>query len=86
MPKPLDINDCTREDASPTPASPWKTAAEAGAYIRRSKRFVLREVRAGRLRAAQVGGRGQVLTRVEWLDEYLTAQATPIAFTPRRRA
>ena len=29
--------------------SPWLTAAEAAAYLKRGKRFVLREIHAGRL-------------------------------------
>ena len=28
-----------------TPATPWLTAAEAAAYLRRGRRFVLREIR-----------------------------------------
>ena len=48
--------------------SRWMTAAEVAAYLpgRRSKRFVLREVKAGRLRAARLGGRGEVVSCREW--------------------
>lgn len=63
---------------------PWMTAADAAAYLRRGRRFVLREIKAGRLRAARIGGRGEILTCAAWLDEYVEAQATPIAV--RRRA
>jgi excisionase family DNA binding protein len=63
----------------------WLTATEAAAHVRRGKRFLLREVKAGRLRAARVGGRGEMLFRREWLDEWVEALATPV-LVPRRRA
>jgi len=66
--------------------SPWLTAAEAGAYLQRSKRFVLREIDAGRLRAARIGGRREVLTRREWLDQWVEDQAVPLPVSVRRRA
>ena len=66
--------------------SPWLTTAEAAAYLKRGRRFVLREIHANRLRAARIGGRGEILTRAAWLDEYIESQATPIAFTKRRLA
>jgi excisionase family DNA binding protein len=58
--------------------SPWLTLAEASAYAKRGRRFLLAEIKAGRLRAARVGGRGLVLTRAEWLDAWIEAQATPV--------
>lgn len=67
-------------------ATPWLTTTEAAAYLKRGKRFILREINAGRLRAARVGGRGEVLTRREWLDEWAEAQATPVSMPFRRRA
>lgn len=66
--------------------SPWLTLAEGGARVKRGKRFLSREVKAGRLRAARIGGRGEILTRAEWLDEWVTDQAAPISMTTRRRA
>jgi excisionase family DNA binding protein len=66
--------------------SPWLTATQAARYLQRGRRFVLREIHAGRLRAARIGGRGEILTRPEWLDDYVTAQATPVAFRVRVRA
>ena len=67
------------------PASPWMTAAEAAAYTHRSKRFLAREVRAGRLRAARVTGRGELVYRREWLDLFLEDLATPVVVSPVRR-
>ena len=66
--------------------SPWLTAAEAAAYLKRGRRFVLREIHAGRLRAARIGGRGEILTRREWVDEFVNALAAPIAVRSRLRA
>ena len=65
--------------------SPWMTATEAAAYLKRGKRFVLRAIRDGRLRAARVGGRREVLTRVEWLDQFIEDQAAPVMVVPERR-
>jgi len=58
-----------------TLATPWLTASEAAAYLRRGKRFVLREIHHGRLRAARIGGRGEILTKAEWCDVWVTSQA-----------
>lgn len=66
-------------------ASPWLTSAEAAAYLKRGRRFVLREIKAGRLRAAVVGGRREVLTRAEWLDLWIEGQATPVVMPNLRR-
>ena len=64
--------------------SPWLTLTEASAYARRGKRFLAREVKSGRLRAARIGGRGEILTRREWLDLYLEELATPVQLMRRR--
>lgn len=72
-----------------TPAatdSPWLTAAEASSYLKRGRRFIINEIHAGRLRAARIGGRGEILTRRDWCDAWVEAQATPIMTAARRRA
>ena len=66
--------------------SPWLTATEAANYIKRGKRFVQREIHAGRLRGAVVGGRREILTRRDWLDDWVVHHATPIELNTRRRA
>jgi excisionase family DNA binding protein len=58
--------------------SPWMTLAEAGAYSKRGRRFLRREIDAGRLRAAQVGGRREYLTRRDWIDQWLEDLAKPV--------
>lgn len=63
--------------------SPWLTALEAAAYLKRGRRFILREIHAGRLRAARIGGRGEILTRREWCDAFVDSQAV---ITPFRRS
>ncbi|HXG57081.1 MAG TPA: hypothetical protein VNJ03_17015 [Vicinamibacterales bacterium] len=66
--------------------TPWMSAASAGAYVGRGKRFVCAEIKAGRIRAARIGGRGEVLTRREWLDQWVEDQAAPVLLAARRRA
>ena len=54
-------------DHQPPPTSPWRTALQAAARAQ----DVYREVRAGRLRAARVGGRRAIRIRDSWVDEWL---------------
>jgi hypothetical protein len=72
--------------AKPTLTTPWKTLTQAGARVHRGRRFLLREIHAGRLRAARIGGRGEILTRDEWIDQWVEDQATPVLVNARRRA
>lgn len=58
--------------------SPWLNAERAAEYVGMSRRFVYEEVRRGRMRAAKLGGRGEIVTRKEWLDEYIVNRAKPI--------
>lgn len=66
--------------------SPWLNLREAARRAKRGPRFLAREVRAGRLRGAVIGGRRELFFRAEWVDEFLEAQATPILMPARRRA
>ena len=51
--------------------SPWLTVAEAAQRARCGVKTVYREVRAGRLRAARIGGRRELRLRPEWVDTWL---------------
>ena len=57
----------------------------AAAYAKRGRRYLRKEVAAGRLRAATVGGR-RLLFRAEWLDLFLEELAVPVMVTVRRRS
>ncbi len=52
-------------------ASPWLTVAEAAERARCGVKTIYREVRAGRLRAARIGGRRELRLLPEWIDEWL---------------
>lgn len=69
----------------PIPESPWMNAQAAGRYLSKGRNFVFREVQAGRLRAAKIGGRGEILTRAEWLDEYVMERVSLAARRKLRR-
>jgi excisionase family DNA binding protein len=69
-----------------SPRSPWMTATDAASYLKRGRRFVLREIKSGRLRGAVVGGRREVLTRAEWCDEWVADHTAPVSISSRRRA
>ena len=66
-------------------ATPWLDLTESSTYAKRGKRSLRRAVNNGELRAARVGGRGQLLFRREWLDDWLEMQAKPV-MVPRRMA
>ena len=58
--------------------SPWLTAKEAGSRGRVGEKVIYRETKAGRLRAARVGGRRELRLRPEWVDQWLEATAIPV--------
>ncbi len=62
--------------------SPWLTLSQAALYVHRGRRFLLREIHAGRLRAARIGGRGEILTCTGWLDQWVLQQAQPVSVRP----
>lgn len=72
------------DEPTDTHVTPWLTAKEAAAYLKRGRAFVLREIKRGRLRGAVVGGRREVLTRREWCDEWVTDRARPVEIPVRR--
>lgn len=60
------------------PQTPWPTVPEAAARARSADKTIYREVKAGRLRAAKVGGRRELRFRDEWIDQWLEATTEPI--------
>jgi excisionase family DNA binding protein len=56
--------------------SPWRTVEQAAARAQTGKRLIYREVKAGRLKAARVGGRRELRLRDEWIDSWLEASST----------
>ena len=53
------------------PASPWLTVKQAASRAQVGPKLIYREVHAGRLKAAKVGGRRELRLRPEWVDEWL---------------
>lgn len=63
----------------------WLVTTEAAARARVGVKTVFREVRAGRLKAARVGGRRELRFRPSWIDEWLEARSTPVVLNDGRR-
>lgn len=63
--------------AAPDRPSPWLTVVEAADRARCGRKTIYKEIRAGRLRAATVGGRRDLRILAEWVDEWLIASSTP---------
>ena len=61
----------------------WMTLKESAAYAKRSPRMLAREIKAGRLRAARVGGRREYVTCPEWIDQWLEELARPVQVSVR---
>ena len=58
-------------DSQCTRFSPWLTVSEAAERARCGVKTIYREVHAGRLRAARIGGRRELRLKPEWVDEWL---------------
>lgn len=58
-------------------STPWLTVNEAADRARCGPKLIYREVRAGRLQAARVGGRRELRLLAEWVDEWLLQMITP---------
>jgi excisionase family DNA binding protein len=68
-------------NSDPAP-SPWLTVRESAGRGRCSPKTIYAEVKAGRLRAARIGGRRNLRLLPEWVDEWLERSATPIEIVP----
>jgi excisionase family DNA binding protein len=55
----------------------WMTVGEAAARAKVGNKVIYREVNSHRLRAARVGGRRELRTRPEWVDQWLESTAEP---------
>ena len=64
-------------------ASPWLTVHEAAVRARCGAKLIYREIGAGRLRAARIGGRRELRLLATWVDEWLTNSATPVEVAAR---
>ena len=51
--------------------TPWLIPKQAAARAQVGIKTIYREVAAGRLKAARVGGRRELRLRAEWIDEWL---------------
>ena len=58
------------------PQTPWLTVSEAAQRARCGPKLIYREVRAGRLQAARIGGRRELRFRAEWIDQWLMQYRT----------
>ena len=58
-------------------SNPWLTVSEAADRARCGVKTIYREVQAGRLRAARIGGRRELRLKREWVDEWLIRAAEP---------
>jgi excisionase family DNA binding protein len=56
----------------------WLTIEEGAARARVHVATLRREIRAGRLRHARVGGRKCIRLRPEWVDAWLGESTTPV--------
>ena len=64
----------------------WKTVKQAAGRGQVGPGIIYREVKAGRLRAARIGGRRALRFRDEWIDEWLDASSKPVMSSPPGRA
>jgi excisionase family DNA binding protein len=63
----------------------WRTVKEAATRWQCGQKTIYREVKAGRLRGARIGGRRELRFLDEWLDEALIASSTPVEVKPTER-
>jgi excisionase family DNA binding protein len=62
---------------------PWLNPQEAAAYAGVSSALIYREVRAGRLKAAYLGGRRQIRIHRTWIDAWLEADVSVDVINPQ---
>lgn len=67
----------------PPESSPWLTVKESADLAKCGPKTIRREVAAGRLRAARIGGRRDIRIHRDWIDQWLVASSEPIEVGPR---
>lgn len=63
--------------SDPVRLTPWLTAPQAAKRAQVGQKTIYAEVRAGRLRAARVGGKRELRFRPEWIDKWLEDSSQP---------
>lgn len=63
---------------TPPQSSPWRTVEQIAERWQCGEKLVRREIQAGRLRAARIGGRRALRILDLWADEALEARSTPV--------
>jgi excisionase family DNA binding protein len=56
----------------------WITVREGALLARVGARLIYREIAAGRLRASRIGGRRELRTKPEWIDQWLERSAPEV--------
>jgi excisionase family DNA binding protein len=69
--------------SEPLVLTPWRTVKQVAERAQCGDGLVYREIRAGRLRAARIGGRRDLRIHDDWIDQWLTASAEPVEVRPR---
>lgn len=67
---------------APPPVQEWLTLRDACAEVGFGPKMLRREVKLGRLRAARIGGRGDLRFHRSWLHAWLERAAAPVEVTP----
>jgi excisionase family DNA binding protein len=57
---------------------PWLTLQQGAKYVQAHEATLRREMKAGRLRFAKVGGRKSIRLRRSWLDAWLEGSTRPV--------
>jgi excisionase family DNA binding protein len=75
----MNLSESRTQHNNTVERSPWLTVEEAAQRARCGIKTIYREVRAGRLRAARVGGRRELRLLPAWVDEWLMQSTTVVA-------
>jgi excisionase family DNA binding protein len=61
-----------------TGESPWLRVRECCPVAKVGPKVIYGAVKAGRLRAARIGGRRDLRIHIDWLNAWLEASSTPV--------